>query len=114
MVGTNYRWDFPVIEKSPTKPERTRISLKYLVCFEFGCSINELLTPRGASHIIDAKMVYAYLTRKHLNDTLQRIALELEFKEHTNVINLLQRMQDIIFTKDERAKRMERVEQLIF
>jgi chromosomal replication initiation ATPase DnaA len=111
MEGVSYRWDFPVKEKS--RPEQIRTSLKHLVCFEFGCTLNDLIKPRGGNNITDAKMVFAYLIRKHLGDTLMKIGSELEM-DHTSVISLLRRMDDIIFIKDERAKRMQRVEQLIF
>lgn len=110
-----YKWDFPEAVKVnlPNEDELKRLVVKQQCCKEFGIKLSDILKKRGVTNIIDAKMVYAYLTRTHFNDTLHRIAIELEL-DHTSVINLLRRMDDSIWLKDYPSKRMRKLEQILF
>lgn len=99
--------------RAQLRKEKTRAQVRLKVCLEFDCTIAQLTKPRGRGHVIDAKMVYAYLIRKHLKDTVTKIGKDLNL-DHSSIVNLLKRMDDMICTRDYSYKKMEAIEQLIF
>lgn len=106
-----YSWDLPEIQHRPI--EMRRLIIKQYVCREFGCMLSELISKIRRSELVNARMVYAWLTRKHLGDTVTRIGLELEI-DHSSASYFLKRMEKMIFVNDHSAKRMLKLESNIF
>lgn len=104
----------PMLSSILDRPiEMRRLMIKQQVCREFGCAIEDLISKVRLAEIVNARMVYAYLTRKHLGETLIRIGLELGI-DHSSVSYFLRRMEKMILSNDHSAKRMLKLEETIF
>jgi len=102
----SYQWDFP-------KPSGLiREVIKRLVCAEYEIDITELCGVQRMRIHTDARMVYSYITRKHLGDTVHRIGVELK-KDHTTVVRQLEKIEAFIQVRDPIAKRIARIEKLL-
>lgn len=101
-----YKWDFP--EKEPFRQQLVKA-----ICEEFAIQPEDLTGTRSFHHLVDARSVYAYLCREHLRDTYMRIGIDLGNRSHATVINLLQRLKDLIYVKDKVANKLRAVEQKI-
>lgn len=83
------------------------------ICRYQEIDLTAMLSTSRKRHICDAKKVYAYLVRKHLNDTFETIGNDLGV-HYSSVYAMLERMDDYIFTKDRIATVMRLVEEEFF
>jgi len=83
------------------------------ICKYFQIDLTAMLSSSRKRHICDAKKVYAYLMRKHSTDTFEKIGNDLGV-HYTSVYDMIERMDDYIFTKDRSATVMRLVEEEFF
>lgn len=103
--GARYEWVRPRVADQPFRNE-----IREKVCYEFECSLEEFLSKSRKRKIVDARGVYCHLVRKHTNDTLMRIAIEIGWRDHASVINLIKRTEDLIYVKDPIADVVQKIE----
>ena len=88
-----YEWDF-----APT-PHELRRRILSSVLSAFNVSADELIPRCRKKKIVNAKRAYTYLTRLILQDTYQRIAMELKLTDHTSVLYLYATADDLMLKK---------------
>ncbi len=104
-----YTWDFPQYQAK----QKQRWLIMQRVCDLFGITATQMRSTSKKSEIFHARMVYAYLVRKHLKDTVVRIGEDLN-RDHSSVCSMIMRMEDFIFTKDVIAKDTKMIELELF
>lgn len=92
-----------------TEAESKRRYILERVCEEFGCTIDDVRSLVRKRNFSNARRVYSYITRTHLKDSFIRIGMELN-KDHSSVIEQIQRMEDFIYTKDSVARTLQKIE----
>jgi len=86
-----------------------RENIKRLVCEEFGITEAGLRSKVRKRNLVDARMVFANLTRKHLNDTIMCIAIELN-THYSQVIRYQKQLEDLISVNDAVGHAVARIE----
>jgi len=74
-------------------PEQ-RSLLMLLVCQEFECTVEDMQSPSSLHRLANARKVYIHLVRKHLQDTMHRIANDLK-RDHSTIVKALQVMEEL-------------------
>ena len=93
--------------------ETFRELLVKVICEEYSITREELTSKRSFQHLVDARCIYAYICREHLRDTYMRIGIDLGNRSHATVMNLLQRLKDLIYVNDKIALKMRAIEKKI-
>ena len=101
-----YKWDMKAINPALA----SRKSLINLVCEEFEVSEEGLKNSRRLRSLVDARCAYAHISRKLLKDTLIRIGMELGYRDHPTILNLLKRAEDLIYVRDPIAIKINSIE----
>jgi len=107
-TGAIYEWDFTVKKSA----DDFRKQILELCCEEFNCTLEEVRGSSRERHLTNARLVFSTICRKHFNDTLMHIAIELN-KKHESIMYLLRKMEDYEYTKDPVVKRMQLIERKI-
>jgi chromosomal replication initiator protein len=105
-----YEWQTPL--RASKRLNRKTISDREIierVCFEFGCTEEELLSDNRERRFVVARDTVAFLLRKHLGFTLKSIATLLN-RDHSTILIALRRVDDLFFTKDSIAKVIKTIE----
>jgi chromosomal replication initiation ATPase DnaA len=74
--------------------------LQTLVCEEFDVKWPDLLSPSRKAELVAARQVYWWLCRKYTGATVTKLGSDFG-KDHTTVLYALQRVNDLIDTKDD-------------
>ncbi len=93
----------------PQTPAVKRNHILELVCIEFGVTLNDLKGKKKLAVLADARKAYAYLMRKHTNETLQRIGAEIN-RDHPNIIHIIVRVEELISVGDLIKEQIENIE----
>lgn len=80
----------------------------------FECDINEIRGRSRFQNHVDARGVFVYMLRIHSKMRLTSIA-DLIDRDHTSVIHLVKRTEDLLFTKHERiTEAVEKIKTKLF
>jgi chromosomal replication initiation ATPase DnaA len=91
----------PTEQEHEKQKQVIRYELLKILSEEFQCSIPDIIGKSRLGNVVDARGVFAYALRTFENQKLREIAEQLE-KDHSSVIFLIKRTEDLIFTKDQR------------
>lgn len=80
------------------------------VALSFGTSIKGIRSASKKAHVSAARRACSYILRHRMKDSLTVIAATLK-KDHTAVMEQIQRMEDHLFMKDAVAKKLQKIEQ---
>lgn len=103
-----YKWVIPAKGKQSFRDE-----LMEVICHEFKVTKEDVTGKRSFHHLVDARSIYAFLCREYLHDTYMRIGIDLGNRSHATVINLLQRLKDLVYVNDKIAVKLKKIEEEI-
>jgi chromosomal replication initiation ATPase DnaA len=80
-----------------------------MVCKFFGVTADELKSKGRTRRLFVARCAYTYLMRHHVGDSYVQIGYDLN-RDHCTAMWQLERMNELIFTKDPAAETMKSIE----
>lgn len=103
--GSIYEWDFT----DRTVNGALRKKLMQLVCAEFSVTPEQLKGRDKRRNYVDARRVFAYLSKRYMTDTFQKIGMELGGRDHSTIMVLLRGLEDFIDIKDPITLKIEKI-----
>ncbi|MBT1702927.1 helix-turn-helix domain-containing protein [Chryseosolibacter indicus] len=89
--------------------EAIRVRVLNMVADAFGCSVAEIKGSVKKKTFSDARCVYSYIMRHQCGESFMSIGLALN-KDHSTVVEQIERMNSMIFTKEEAAHKLKKIE----
>lgn len=96
-------------------PKRKRRKLIFddivrYVCEQYQIPIDQIFMKTRKIEYKDARQIIHYLSRKHLNITLQKLADKSNFKTHSNIIQAIRRIKNLITIEEDLEKKVSKIE----
>jgi chromosomal replication initiator protein len=90
-----YRWEMGNNEKPLAVMDEVCIIFE-TVCNQFSVTKYEVRGKERENHIVNARMIIAYILRNKMHWTFERIGDELGDRDHSTICNLIKRMENCI------------------
>lgn len=92
------------------KHKSVRVRLVRLICLFYECTHEQLVGEKKNQAIVNARKAYACIARHTLHDGLAKIGEALK-RDHSVIINLLERAEDDAFMKKYNTTVIKQIEQ---
>jgi chromosomal replication initiation ATPase DnaA len=86
-----YRWEMGNNERPLAVSEEVNLIFE-TVCNQFSVTEKEARGKERENHIVNARMVIAYILRNKMHWTFERIGDELGARDHSTICNLIKRI----------------------
>lgn len=95
-----YNWDLHSYPK-----------LMELICAEFEVTEEQMKGKSKIQQLVDARMAFVSIARFQFKNTTSAIGAKIN-RDHSTVLNLINRMADKEFTKDPVVQKIKKIEQI--
>ncbi|MGZ5312751.1 MAG: helix-turn-helix domain-containing protein, partial [Solirubrobacterales bacterium] len=84
---------------TPAASRLSAAAIQAAVCKQLGVDRDQLLSQSRTSAVVEARQLAMYLTRRHTDLSLPRIAREFNRRDHTTVMHALKRVESRLQTE---------------